>query len=89
MRRRMACCCQSFWPKTATSAWVSMNSFSTTVHTPRKWVGRLRPHMMRERAGTSTQVAWSSAYMDAGSGMKMASAPWAAAIRVSRSMSRG
>ena len=89
MRRRMACCCQSFWPKTATSAWVIMNSFSTTVQTPRKWVGRLRPHMMRERSGTSTQVAWSSAYMDAGSGMKMASAPWAAAICVSRSMSRG
>lgn len=39
----MASCCQSFSPNTARLGWASMNSFKTTVHTPRKWMGRLRP----------------------------------------------
>ena len=57
MRRMMACCCQSFWPNTATSGCTSQNSFMTTVQTPRKWMGRLAPHRPRAMSGTSTQVA--------------------------------
>ncbi len=57
MRRMMASCCQSFWPNTAVRGMASWNSFMTTVHTPRKWVGRETPHSVPDSVGTSTQVA--------------------------------
>ena len=43
MRRITASCCQSFSPNTATCGRTAWKSLVTTVVTPRKWPGRVRP----------------------------------------------
>ena len=46
MRRMIATCAASFWPKNARSGSTMWNNFATTVVTPRKCPGRERPSQL-------------------------------------------
>ena len=89
MRRMIASCWKSFSPNTATSGWTMLNSLVTTVATPAKWTGRLRPHRWVARSRTRTSVWKPGGYMSAGVGANTTATRSRRTSSMSRSKSRG
>ena len=89
IRRMTASCCASFSPNTATSARETWKSFSTTVSTPAKWMGRNAPHMTFESLDSTSETVASAPYISSGVGAKTASTPSARRSAKSRLSSRG
>ena len=84
-----ASCCASLRPNTATSAREALKSFSTTVRTPAKWIGRNAPHITFESFDSTSETVASAPYISSGVGAKTASTPSARRSAKSRFSSRG
>ena len=68
MRRIASSCWKSFSPNTATCGLTALNSFATTVVTPRKWPGREPPHRPCVTPVTVTSVWKPGGYIAAALG---------------------
>ena len=85
----IASCCASFCPKYALSGVTMLKSLPTTVHTPLKCTGLVRPQSAFGRPVILINDTNPSAYISSGSGLNMISAPVASQSFASASRSLG